>query len=202
MTVAVRVARPKLLPPLARAVVVTWLLAVAISVRWAVAVDGQIDALVVGAAFGAALLLGALIIGPADWPSLRELAAAVPLGLIGGAVLVGLALAVRWPGPWIPFTPAAAFAPWALVTVVVATGEELVLRGVLFDALGEAAGIANALVATSAAFALLHVPLYGWHVVPLDLGVGLALGGLRVLSGGTTAPAVAHAVADLATWWL
>jgi membrane protease YdiL (CAAX protease family) len=51
-------------------------------------------------------------------------------------------------------------------------------------------------------FALMHVPLYGWHVVPLDLAVGLALGGLRVATRGVAAPAVAHAVADLATWWL
>ena len=49
---------------------------------------------------------------------------------------------------------------------------------------------------------MLHVPLYGWHVVPLDLGVGLFLGGLRLLTGGAVAPAVAHTVADLATWWI
>ena len=55
---------------------------------------------------------------------------------------------------------------------------------------------------TSVVFALLHVPLYGWHVVPLDLGVGLWLAGLRLISGGVAAPAVAHVVADLATWWL
>ena len=55
---------------------------------------------------------------------------------------------------------------------------------------------------TTIAFALLHVPLYGWHVVPLDLGVGLGFAGLRLLTKGIAAPAAAHAVADLATWWL
>jgi hypothetical protein len=59
-----------------------------------------------------------------------------------------------------------------------------------------------AVVATSLVFALIHVPLYGWHVVPLDLGVGLLLGGLRLVTGGVTAPAAAHTIADVATWWL
>jgi membrane protease YdiL (CAAX protease family) len=55
---------------------------------------------------------------------------------------------------------------------------------------------------TSVAFALMHVPTYGVPAVPLDLGVGLVLGGLRVLSGGPGAPAVAHVAADLAAWFL
>ncbi len=59
-----------------------------------------------------------------------------------------------------------------------------------------------ALPVTTAAFALLHVPLYGWAALPLDLAVGLLLGGLRMVSGGWGAPAVAHTLADLAGWWL
>ena len=58
------------------------------------------------------------------------------------------------------------------------------------------------LVAWAMAFALLHVPVYGWHVLPLDLAVGCGLGALRLLTGGVTAPAVAHVGADLAGWWL
>ena len=74
--------------------------------------------------------------------------------------------------------------------------------GRLFDALRRAGGIAPAILITTVAFALLHLPLYGWHVVPLDLAVGLAFAGLRLATGGLAAPAAAHAVADLATWWL
>ena len=98
--------------------------------------------------------------------------------------------------------PAAAFGPWALVTVTVAVAEEAVLRGLLFDRLRRAGGPLLALAATTVLFALMHVPLYGWHVVPLDLAAGLALGGLRIVSRGILAPAIAHAVADLATWWI
>ena len=104
--------------------------------------------------------------------------------------LVVLALATRSGQlPWL--RPAGAFVPWAAVTVLVATGEELLLRGALFDAVDEAGGTV-ALLVTSVVFALLHVPLYGWHVVPLDLGVGLWLGGLRLATGGVAAPARAR----------
>ena len=59
-----------------------------------------------------------------------------------------------------------------------------------------------AVAVTSLAFALIHVPLYGWHVVPLDFAVGVWLAGLRLASGGVAAPAIAHSLADLATWWM
>ena len=137
-------------------------------------------------------------------PVRRKLAAFVvaTAGLAAGLVLVGISLVTRWPGPWVAFDPAGSFAPWAAVTVLVAVGEEAILRGALFAAVEDCGGVVLALLVTSAAFALLHVPLYGWHVVPLDLGVGLFLGGLRILTGGVAAPATAHAVADLATWWM
>ena len=86
--------------------------------------------------------------------------------------------------------------------MLVASAEEAVLRGVLFDRLTRAGGIPLAIGVTTLAFALLHVPLYGWHVVPLDLAVGLGLGGLRVATRSVAAPAAAHALADLATRWL
>jgi membrane protease YdiL (CAAX protease family) len=85
---------------------------------------------------------------------------------------------------------------------MVAVGEEVVLRGVLFDAMREWRGDGAALVATTLLFALIHVPLYGVGALPLDLAVGLLLGGLRIVSGGVLAPAVAHVIADLAGGWL
>ena len=45
-------------------------------------------------------------------------------------------------------------------------------------------------------------PLYGVGALPLDLAVGLLLGGLRIVSGGVLAPAIAHVIADLAGGWL
>jgi hypothetical protein len=48
----------------------------------------------------------------------------------------------------------------------------------------------------------MHVPLYGWGVVPLDFGVGFWFAGLRLTGGGVAAPTIAHVIADLSTWWL
>lgn len=184
-----------------------------VAARWAATVEGSVGALAVGLAFGAGLIALALAGGgPIGRPRAAGLSfpRSLATGAIAGAALVGVGIAGRltWadagsgpalgPGAW--FT--GGFGPWAAITVLVATAEELVLRGALFGAIWRASGVTAAVVATSAAFALIHVPLYGWHVVPLDLGVGLFLGGLRLMSGGLTAPAAAHALADLATWWL
>jgi membrane protease YdiL (CAAX protease family) len=125
----------------------------------------------------------------------------------GGLALIGLALIARIPAaPGIPasggFGPAAVLVPWLLATTLVALAEERILRGVLFTALDLIGGPVLAVVVTSLAFALMHVPVYGWHVVPLDLGVGIFLGGLRLATGRWLGPGIAHVVADVATWWL
>ena len=188
---------------LARAVIITALLGAAIALRWTATVGAMADGVLVGAAFGALLIA---VAGVAGWrPGLRPrrlVAIALLVGLAGGLALVAISLAVHLSIPWIAFRPSPTFAPWAAVTVLVAVAEEVVLRGALFDAVEESGGVIVALLATSLAFALLHVPLYGWHVVPLDLGVGLFLGGLRMMTGDIAAPAMAHVVADLATWWM
>ena len=175
-----------------------------------VAVRAGLDGLQVGAAFGGALALLALAGRKSNarnsqhmgTPILRSAAfgLAVGLGLVAIAV-AGPALGgvVTVPGVG---RPAAPFVPWAIVTLVVASMEEAVLRGALIDRLERVAGIAPAILLTTFAFALMHVPLYGWNVVPLDLAVGLVLAGLRISTRGLAAPIAAHAVADLATWWL
>jgi membrane protease YdiL (CAAX protease family) len=130
-------------------------------------------------------------------------AAALAWGLVGAAVLVVFPLVLRLNGTTIalPF-PAGDFPLWASVVSLVAVAEEVVLRGVLFRALADALGMTAAVGLTALAFALLHVPLYGPGVLPLDLAVGLWLGALRVVSGSIAAPATAHALADIAAWWL
>ena len=175
-------------------------LAAIVAVRWAVTMAGETDALVVGLGFGVALLALAAAGGVrrVERPSGRALA----IGAGGGAVLVAVALAGRIGEPSPTLGLAAPFVPWALITILVGTAEELVLRGVMFRLLMRAGGGVTAVLVTTVAFALMHVPLYGWHVVPLDLGVGLWLAGLRLVSGGAAAPAAAHSLADLATWWL
>ena len=187
-------------------------LAAIVGARW-LAVTRGLDGLLVGVGFGGALSAVWLRSarrhrhGPPGSPSaIRALmiptAAGIGFGLglvlvtVAGTLLAGVSLP---PGLARPSAP---FLPWAVVTVVVATGEEGILRGVLFDRLRAAGGLVTAVAVTTIVFALVHVPLYGWHVVPLDLAVGLGLAGLRLATRSIGAPAVAHAVADLATWWL
>jgi len=173
-------------------------LGLVVAMRWAATVSGAADAVAIGSVFGVGLLAVAVLGG---WRPARARASSLVIGVAGGTVLIGLAVVTR-SGPVPALSPAASFGPWAAATILVATAEELVLRGALFDAIDDSLGVTVAVIVTAVLFAVMHVPLYGWHVVPLDLGVGLWLAGLRLASGGVAAPAIAHTVADLATWWL
>jgi membrane protease YdiL (CAAX protease family) len=226
-----RVWRARLAPlvlPAARAFVLTSTLGSVVLLRWVAARQAPGEGLLVGVAFGAMLLVVALA---AEWrpiaartPPPPRVAGSTgpPVGgigdtsragvgtRIGGAIGAGLAvglvlvaLAVLIGRDQLPaLRPAVPFFPWLAVTGLVATAEEVALRGALFDATERMGGPAAAILVTSLAFAVMHVPFYGPHVLLLDLGVGLALGGLRLMTGGVTAPAVAHVVADAATWWI
>jgi membrane protease YdiL (CAAX protease family) len=123
-------------------------------------------------------------------------------GCAGGALLIAAWLSTRGAGFTHLHAGSLGLAEWSLVVVLVAVAEEALLRGALFTVLSEWRGAWTALIVTSIAFALMHVPMYGWQAVPIDLAVGVFLGGLRVLSGTVTAPAIAHALADLAGGWM
>lgn len=169
-------------------------LAVAVGLRVVVGGDDVARSVPAGLVFAACLLVLALAARtrvPLSWR-------AVGLGLLGVVVVclpVGLGhlLALR------PLHGTQGFLPWAAAVVVVAGVEEVFLRGALFDAIARpwaAVGV------SAAAFALLHVPMYGWQAVPLDLAVGVVLGGLRLEAGTPAAPAVTHVGADLVGWFL
>jgi membrane protease YdiL (CAAX protease family) len=89
-------------------------------------------------------------------------------------------------------------AAWTLVVSLVAVAEEVCFRGALWAVIKEEFGEYLALFATTIVFAVVHVPMYGWKAIPLDVGVGLGLGALRVWTGGVAAAATAHVLADLA----
>jgi len=152
-----------------------------------------------GAAFGVTLLAVAVAAG---WRPARPRLAAVALGCAGGGALIGAWLLARG-SPSVEIAPInAGLALWTPVVAVVAVAEEIAIRGALFDALRSWCGDGGALVATTLLFAGLHVPLYGVGSLPLDLAAGMLLGGLRIVSGGVLAPALAHLIADLAGGWL
>ena len=164
-----------------------------------VAVSGShVAASLFGAVIFSAVLLSAALlwhISPA-LPKVRSLG----IGALGAAVLVVLphihsAMPLRIAAP----TPT--LLAWSLIVTLVACSEEFALRGMLFNAVTSARGPVAAVVVTSVIFAFMHVPLYGWQALPLDLAVGALLGVLRYY-GGVTASATAHTLADLAAGWL
>jgi membrane protease YdiL (CAAX protease family) len=126
---------------------------------------------------------------------------AVPTGVAGGLLLC-LPVALAHILGHRPLHGTAGLLPWALVVTVVATAEEFFLRGTLYDEVNAFAGPFWAAGAGAVVFALLHVPMYGWHVLPLDLAVGVVLGMLRNRTGSVIAPATAHLVADYVGWFL
>ena len=121
---------------------------------------------------------------------------------VAGAVVLCAPAALRHLLSGRDALPVDGYLSWALVVVAVAVAEESLLRGSLFAVLDKRWGAGVAVAVSSVAFALLHAPVYGWAVVPLDLTVGVWLGALRAASGSVVAPAVAHTLADLAGWWL
>ena len=183
-------------------------LAAIVAIRALAIQSGAGDPIADGLLFGAALLgLAALDRGTGfvRRRTAQGLARSIVIGTVGGVALGALALAGRAlaGAPTLPpVFRADLFPVWAVATIVVASGEEAILRGRLLDRLMGPLGLAGAILLTSLAFALMHVPFYGWRVVPLDFGVGLFLAGLRIAARGIAAPAIAHAIADLATWWL
>jgi membrane protease YdiL (CAAX protease family) len=180
----------------------TWLIGVLVAATLArAALNGHAPptAFAAGLSFGLLLLAAAAVAG---WRIGRPSARGLAIGMAGGILLVLLPRLLH-PGLAAPIgMRPEPFVAWVLVTGVVAVAEEALLRGALLDAVREAAGLPAAVLLTSVAFALMHVPLYGWGVVPVDLAAGVWLAGLRLAGGGIGAPAVAHLLADLAGWWI
>lgn len=97
--------------------------------------------------------------------------------------------------------PLGAFWSWALIAAVVATLEETAIRGALYRRWLDEAGPLAAIGIGAVVFALIHLPRYGFAAMPLDFAVGLALGGLRAVTGRVFPCAIAHTIADWGAWF-
>ena len=175
----------------------------------------QLTALVLGAA-----LLRALLLPLGDTPSTVVFAICLlAISLIqsplretddvrwgrGAAIVAGLGVGAILLAPLISGSltsrPLGAFWSWAAIAAIVATLEEIAIRGVLYRSWRDEAGPVAAIVAGAVVFALIHLPRYGFTAMPLDLAVGVALGGLRALTGRVLPCAVAHTIADWGAWF-
>lgn len=117
-------------------------------------------------------------------------------GLAVGAVLLAPAA-----GASSSARPLVGFWSWAAIAAVIAILEEAAIRGTLYRCWAEEAGPLAAIVIGALVFAAIHLPGYGLGAMPLDVAVGLALGGLRVLTGRVAPCAIAHTIADWGAWF-
>ncbi len=150
------------------------------------ALPGDTRTLVAAAILGSVTVAAVLVPVPSDRPRLpRSVVLVIGLaGVVAAAVAAGRPVAF-------PSTV------WAIpLGLLAAVAEEALLRRVLYAWL-EPAGTVVAIGVTAVLFALLHVPLYGWAALPVDLGAGLLLSWQRWASGTWTVPAATHAAANV-----
>ena len=83
-----------------------------------------------------------------------------------------------------------------LLSSLAAVAEEAFFRRFVYDALLPG-GAALAVVGSAALFALVHVTVYGWWVLPIDAAAGLVLSWQRWATGSWKVPAVTHVLANL-----
>jgi membrane protease YdiL (CAAX protease family) len=124
------------------------------------------------------------------------LAPSIGLGLLAGAMLT---MPVMFSGVF-SARPMAAFAPWATATLMVAALEEGAIRGAVQQLWTEERGVMAGLAAGAVIFAAIHLP-HGLPVMPIDLAVGLVLGGLRLVTGRVLPCVIAHTFADWGAWF-
>ncbi len=145
----------------------------------------------VGRATGLTVTLAAILAGSLLVPVARGDARLHPW-LVLAAGLAAVAIALVTGGRPMP----APLVTWALpLSLLAAIAEEALFRRAAYGAL-ERHGAVVAIGVTALAFALVHVPLYGVAVFPVDLGAGLLLSWQRWASGSWTVPAATHAAAN------
>jgi hypothetical protein len=132
-----------------------------------------------------------LVVGTA-WPTLTEGRAD------GWAVVVLLGVAAFVVGRLIGggHPPAALSARVLALNGLAAVAEEAFFRRLIFAVL-RPGGAALAVSGSATLFALAHVTVYGWWVLPLDLAAGLVLSWQRWATGSWTAPAFTHVIANV-----
>jgi membrane protease YdiL (CAAX protease family) len=113
------------------------------------------------------------------------------LAVTGVGVVAVAAVRIALPGAPVHSTMLALVA-----TIAAAVAEEIVFRRGMYGAL-ERWGPPAAIVGCAAVFGLVHAPMYGWDVVPIDVGAGLLFGWQRWASDTWTSPAATHAFANV-----
>ena len=82
------------------------------------------------------------------------------------------------------------------LNALAAVAEEAFFRRYLYGLVVDAHGPVVAVAVTAGAFALVHVTVWGWWVLPLDLAAGLVLSWQRAATGRWSVPAATHVLAN------
>ena len=82
------------------------------------------------------------------------------------------------------------------LTALAAVAEEAFFRRYLYGLLDARWGTGLAVAITAVLFALVHVTVWGWWVLPLDLAAGLLLSWQRAATGRWSVPAATHVLAN------
>jgi membrane protease YdiL (CAAX protease family) len=166
-------------------------------------------------AVGCAVLLARpWLVRPAADPTAALVVAFVVVGVLGATVrlpaaaarssvttaclvaLVGVAAFVvgRLIGGGVAAAPA--LPAYLLLNTLAAVTEEALFRRLLYGLLLPL-GVGIAVVGSAAAFAAVHVTVWGAWALPVDLAAGLLLSWQRWASGRWSVPAVTHAAANV-----
>jgi membrane protease YdiL (CAAX protease family) len=147
-----------------------------------------------GRSLALAALTGSILIVSVTVPVARDRSRARIAPWVGLAVgVVGVIIAAIASGRPVR-SPLVA---WAVpLSVLAAVAEEALFRRVAYGWLARW-GVPIAVLGSATMFALIHIPLYGVAVFPVDLGAGLLLSWQRWATGTWTVPAATHAMANV-----
>jgi membrane protease YdiL (CAAX protease family) len=165
----------------------TWAIPFAIALGCVALAGRSVSLLAIGptAAVGVLGVAGRVSQRPARAPAIR-VAAVTSIGVIA-------VVAVRLISPPIHVSYASgAFA----ANIVAAVAEEAFFRRFVYGWIAPRSETL-AIVVAATLFALIHVPIYGVGVLPIDLAAGLVLGWQRRESGTWLSPAFTHVVANV-----
>jgi len=168
------------------------------------------------AAGSAVLLARPWLVAPAADPTAALVVAFLAVGLLGACVRVPGGRAVPLPGWRTALAVAgvgvgafvvgrllgggaaavAALPAYVVLNTLAAVAEEALFRRLLYGVLAPY-GAAVAVAGSAAAFAAVHLTVWGAWALPLDLAAGLLLSWQRWASGRWSVPAATHAAANL-----
>jgi hypothetical protein len=138
------------------------------------------------------VLFSVLLLVGVAWPATRQRASAnwALITAVGvAAFVIGRLIGGGHP-------PAALSTRVLLLNGLAAVAEEAFFRRLVYAVL-QPGGAALAVAGSATLFALAHVTVYGWWVLPLDVAAGLVLSWQRWATGSWTAPALTHVIANV-----